>query len=78
MPIDPGADFDEAVADVAMIARQVLQLPLGTVTTQSPPEPVDRRGLVIGLVVAVLAVVLLLFTVAAAIVLWCRFHWTKK
>ena len=64
-----------------MIARQVLQLSTNTVTiiTQPPPpEPIDRKGLVIGVVVAVVVLLLLLTVAAAIIVIGCRFHRTKK
>lgn len=73
-------DIRDSIADIAVVARQVLQLPPET-TTSPPvdpsPEPAGPSGLVIGLVVAAVVLILML-VLLTAFVIWTRFHKTKR
>ena len=64
------SDIGDSIADIALIARQVLQLPT---VTQPQPEPRDATGLVISLVVAAIVLIFMLVVVLAFII-WCKFR----
>ena len=73
-------DIRDSIADIAMVARLVLQLPSETITTTSSPGEPRKPGpsdLVIGLVVAAV-VLLLMLIVVTAFVIWNRFRKIKR
>ena len=72
-------DIRDSIADIAMFARHVLQLPSETIVTTSSLEPREPglSGLVIGLVVAA-AVMILILIVVTAYVIWSNLCRTKR
>lgn len=73
-------DIRYSIADIAMVARHVLQLPSETiVTTSSPGEPREpgSSGLVIGLVVTAVVVILILIVITTYVI-WSNLRRTKR
>ena len=76
-------DIDGSIPDIALIARQILQLtisttpPLLSAAPPTPPEPTGPSGLVIGLVVAAVVLTFMLVVVIAFII-WSRLCRTKR
>ena len=69
-------DIDGSILDIALIARQILQLTIST-TPPTPPEPTGPSGLVIGLIVAAVVLTFMLVVVIAFII-WSRLCRTKR
>ena len=83
-------DLESMLVNLTMIARQILMLPIITdavdyslTTTDPPPKrrpaaSFNMTGLVTGLIAAIAVVSFLLIVLAAVIVIFCKFHQTRK
>ena len=70
-------DFEDSIANIAVITRKVLQLPMEVISTQPPPQPTDNKGLAIGLSV-IIGVVLVLAVMGMIIFLQYRYCNAKR
>lgn len=72
-------DIRDSIADIAMVARHVLQLPSETIVTTSSLQPREPgpSGLVIGLVVTAVVVILILIVITAYVI-WSNLRRTKR
>lgn len=90
MCADYNNSFEDAIANIALIARHILQPPTaGTLmppttkpttkpTTQPTTQPVEDNGLTIGLVVAIVLLIILFMVVISAIVISYRCYKPKR
>ena len=74
--------LDSMLVNLTMVARQILMLPIMTraveYSTTATNRPVNMTGLVTGLIAAIVVVLFLLIILAAVMVIFCKFHQTRK
>ena len=77
--------LDSMLVNLTMVARQILMLSImtraveySTASANHPEAKFNMTGLVTGLIAAIVVVLLLLIILAAVMVIFCKFHQTRK
>ena len=76
------SNMDSILVNLTKVTRQILMLPIMTeamdYTSNPPAAKFNMTGLVTGLIAAIVVVLFLLIILAAVMVIFCKFHQTRK